>query len=272
MKNIIKNSSEKGTSALSFIIVAAIVVVASFALYKMNAVAPGLPPEPVKPAALGTVVMPKEIKMEAVTKYAQGKNDGGQLIWVKATGKYPANTPFAEKAKKHVTDFVNGFVSEYGTPVVLDNSTEAIYTGEVKVSVSAGKKLLSYEYEDYRDEGGAHGNSLYTSETMDMNGKLYALKDLFLPNTEYLAAISRVTTKHFTEDPEIAYGQNDPFPSTGLNPTEENFKTFSISGDTIVFRFQTYQIGAHALGAPTYALSIDDPAIKNMIRPELFGR
>jgi hypothetical protein len=138
------------------------------------------------------------------------------------------------------------------------------------VTFSHGKKLLSYLYAEERDDGGAHPNVFFSSETFDMNEKKYELADLFIPNSGYLNAISAAATIFFVKDPNTNFDPKDSLWGSGLDPKIENFKTFTVSGDVIVFQLQDYQIGPHSEGPQKFEISVNSPEIKSIIRPELF--
>ena len=177
-------------------------------------------------------------------------------------------TPFAKIAENHVKSFVQSFTDSYSDK--SDIVTSYGVSSESTVDFSYGKKLISYLYSDYRDDGGAHGNISYSSDTMDMNGKKYELGDLFLPKTNYLGVISKIATAHFIEDPEINFDSKDSIWGDGLDPKIENFKTFTVSGEDLIFQLQDYQIGPYTSGSPTFQISVKDPEINIIIRPELF--
>ncbi|MBI2120635.1 MAG: DUF3298 domain-containing protein [Parcubacteria group bacterium] len=232
---------------------------------------PIVPSSVPKAVVLPDVTFPAEVKTASFKKTAFPTEGESSANWVEAEGTYQTNTPFAERAEKHVRDFIAGFMEEYSDPSVINTGSSAGVSAQSLPEASHGKKLVSYLYQDWRDDGGAHGNASYSSETFDMNGKIYALDDLFLLKTEYLARISRLATEHFKNDPDILFDPKGKTFGSGLDPKIENFAVFTVSGDAIVFQFQNYQIAPYAAGAPTFEVSIFDPDIKPLLRPELFG-
>jgi len=216
---------------------------------------------------LPDVVWPKEVKTSAVKKTAFPVAQTGTNL-VEAEGVYPVNTPFSEKAKKHVEDKIAGFMNDYSDQNKIEDAYDV--SEESSVDVFHGKKLISYLYGDWRDDGGAHGNIIFSSDTFDMNGKKYALADMFLKNADYLGAISRLATAHFVNDPDIQFDPKDTVFGTGLDPKPENFQTFTIAGNSLIFQFQQYQIGPYSDGAPTFEIPVTDPSLKKIIRSELF--
>lgn len=219
---------------------------------------------------LPDVVIPTKIQTVKIEKSAFPVTGREFLNWVEATGEYPANTPFAKSAEIQVKDFVNDFVGGYTEDEILKDETSNI-NASASVSVTQGKKLFSYLYFYYEYTQGAHGSASVSSEAFDMNGKEYLLEDLFLPDSKYLSIISQMAIKHFKADSDFSINLEDPMFIGGLKPLTENFSTFFISGNTIVFQFQQYQIGPYSSGMPTFMVSVADPEIRNIIRPELFG-
>lgn len=234
-------------------------------------ISPVVRPEPKAPLSLPDMVFPSEVKTDSIKKTAFPVEGEAVANVVEAEGKYPTNTPFADRSEKHVKDFIAGFMKEYSDPSTINMGMSAGVSAQSSPEVFHGKKLVSYMYQDWRDDGGAHGNAAYSSETFDMNGKTYALGDLFLPGTDYLSVLSRLATEHFKNDPDIAFDPKDKTFGGGLAPVSDNFKAFAVSGDSLIFRFQNYQIAPYAAGAPSFEISIFDSAIKPLLRPELFG-
>lgn len=214
---------------------------------------------------LPDVVLSEEIKTDTIKKTAFPV---GKINLVEAEGVYPVNTPFAQNAESHVSEFISGFMNDYAKQT--DIVTSAGVSAESFVSFSHGKKLFSYLYIDWRNDGGAHGNTVFSSETLDANGKKYELRDLFLPNADYLGILSRTAIAHFVKDPNVNFDPKDPTFGIGLDPNPENFATFFISGDKIIFQFQNYQIGPYSDGPQEFEISLTNPEISGMIKKELF--
>ena len=219
-------------------------------------------------SGLPNVVTPAKIIFATIQKSAFPSKNGIVPNLLEATGKYPSNTPSSDFAKKHVNEFIDSFIADY--PNSTDIQTAYGVNADGEVSYFHGKKLLSYLYTDYRFDGGAHGNSQFSSETFDMNGKKYSLADLFLPNSDYLGVISHLAIAHFTKDPDINFNPKDVSFGAGLDPKIENFGTFFISEDSIIFQFQSYQILPYSDGAPQFEISVNDSELKSIINPKLF--
>ncbi|MFA5831270.1 MAG: RsiV family protein [Candidatus Paceibacterota bacterium] len=219
-------------------------------------------------AVLPDVALWGETKTNTVKETAIPSADGHSNL-VEVEGTYPINTPFAAKAEEHVKDFMRSFMNDY--PEVNNITQSYEVSAEASVDVFYGKKLASYLYNDWRNDGGAHGNTVFSSETFDMKGKTYDLSDLFLEKTDYLGILSRLATAHFINDPQVNFDPKDVMFGSGLDPKSDNFGAFVVSGRSLIFQFQNYQIGPYSEGAQRFEISTDNPEIKNIIRSELFG-
>lgn len=221
-----------------------------------------------KISALPDVAFFEDVQTETIKKTAfpTGKKDPANLVT--AVGEYPINTPFAKVAETHVKGIIQNFIEQYSDQ--KDIVTSGGVNAESSVAFSRGKKLFSYLYSDYTEEGGAHGNIQFSSETLDMNGRKYILGDLFLPKTDYLGIFSQMAIVHFVKDTYVAFDPKDATFGKGLDPKPENFAAFFISGDKIIFQFQNYQIGPYSEGPQRFEVSVKDPEISKIVRPELF--
>lgn len=225
---------------------------------------------------LATIVFPEQITTESVQNNALPVTgplaEGQQAHWIEGTGTYPTNTPFAEQAKEHVTTRLADFITQSEPDFAEIQPFSRGYTISIDTAVTHGTRLMTYMYQDYEYTGGAHGNTVYTTQTLDSTGKTYALADLFLPTANFLPVISQAAIDYFSTDPNVQYDPNDEVWSEGLKPLAENFSTFYIKDDSIVFKIAQYQIGPYVIGAPEFSISVTDPRIKDLIRPELFAQ
>ena len=115
--------------------------------------------------------------------------------------------------------------------------------------------------------GGAHGYEINTSFNYDVaNKKIITLKDLFPNNPNYLIYLSTTAREYlksqFTtvneedkknSDPQALKEYVDNIISTiesGTESTEENFSTFTFTGDKIKIYFAQYQVGPYSIGMP----------------------
>ncbi|UOY92248.1 WG repeat-containing protein [Ectobacillus sp. JY-23] len=98
--------------------------------------------------------------------------------------------------------------------------------------------------------GAAHGMS--TMRYVHINtetGEMYALKDLFLPNSDYVKTISDIIAKQIQTDPTYSY----VFPDTykGIAPNQP----FYVDEQALYVYFTPYEIGPYAAGFPTFTIS-----------------
>jgi hypothetical protein len=107
--------------------------------------------------------------------------------------------------------------------------------------------LLSIVIYNYEYTGGAHGMTVQSSYTFDLNtGKEYELKDLFPENTDYVSIISK-DIKNQMKDMGITVFLA-PFES--IRPDHD----FYIMDDYVVLYFQQYEILPYSYGIPEFAV------------------
>ena len=98
--------------------------------------------------------------------------------------------------------------------------------------------------------GGAHGANYFIPFNYDVkNSKEIALADLFPNQTNYLQKISDYCTKDLNQQIATRLGSAEgTWVKDGANPKAENFSSFLINKDTIVFYFPQYQVAPYAAG------------------------
>lgn len=111
--------------------------------------------------------------------------------------------------------------------------------------------LTNYAYAPYF----AHGLTLMKSLTFDTKtGKLYALKDLFQPNSDYERVLSDIIQKQIKEREIPLLGE---FP--GILPDQD----FYIADKSLVVYYQAYEITAGYIGLPMFPISVY--ALENIV-------
>lgn len=121
------------------------------------------------------------------------------------------------------------------------------------------KGLLSLTFDDYLYAGGAHGSTTRTGYTVDVNsGKSYTLKDLFLPETDYIAVLSAEVARQIEEK-----GLAPLAPFTEIRADQD----FYINDDSLVVYFQQYELMAYAYGFPEFRIPMS--SLADVLVPEL---
>lgn len=99
-------------------------------------------------------------------------------------------------------------------------------------------------------EHAAHGLTMRTAANMSLKtGKLYALRDLFKPGSDYIAVISNIIKQQIEEEqlPMIAEFES-------IKPDQPFFVTL----DDLVIYFATYEYTPFVVGIPEFPIAIED--------------
>jgi hypothetical protein len=108
--------------------------------------------------------------------------------------------------------------------------------------------ILSLTFINYAFSGGAHGLTLLRSLTYNIEtGVLYQLKDLFLPNVNYVERLSALV-KAQIEVRSIPVFEE----FTQINPDQD----FYIGDKALVLYYQLYELTPYAYGFPFFPISV----------------
>jgi hypothetical protein len=121
-----------------------------------------------------------------------------------------------------------------------------------------GLLSILFSVSDYWS-GAAHPNSY--SMVMNFNlitGKPIVLKDLFLPNVNYLQFISDYCAADLKKRDRLEFPE-------GVLPKAENFQNWVIADQGLIFYFDPYQVAAYAMG-PSQVV-VPYAALKNAADP-----
>jgi len=110
------------------------------------------------------------------------------------------------------------------------------------LSLSIGNYTMAYP--------AAHGLTIIKSLTFDIHtGKIYDLKDLFKPDSNYVKKLSAIVDKQIKQ-------RNVPLlnPFKGISPNQDYY----IADKALVLYFQLYEITPYAYGFPQFPISVYD--------------
>jgi len=131
---------------------------------------------------------------------------------------------------------------------------------------TAAPGLLSIRFERYRDTGGAHGNTTFTSFVFDLrNQKVLSLGNIFNNVPAALPVLSDLAQRRMQQTMGGA-----PFPE-GYAPNAENFSVFVLDGDDIVFTFAPYQVASYAQGTQTLRVPLYHPRLRALLSPSFLA-
>jgi len=127
------------------------------------------------------------------------------------------------------------------------------YTGDFEVPFFR-KSLLVLELNAYHYPwGAAHGMPSLVYAHLNMtNGRFYALKDLFLPGSDYVKTLSDIVGEQIKTDPHYEFLFPDSY--EGIKPDQP----FFVTADALHLYFQPYEIGPYAVGFPTFRIPFAD--------------
>ena len=145
--------------------------------------------------------------------------------------------------------------SDYGSP----NKYETYFDYSLNYNQNG---LLSVVFKDYQYTGGAHGSTVQSSYTFNLNtGEEYKLKDLFNSDADYVSFISDTVRKEINERVKEGslFEELTPF-----NTIREDHD-FYLSDDGIVIYFQQYEYWPYAAGIQEF--TVEYAALKDMLKP-----
>ena len=116
--------------------------------------------------------------------------------------------------------------------------------------------ILSLYYDQYEYRGGAHGNTLRTSQNWNLRrGKTIMIWELYPNNPYFILDILREINRQIAK--QIEDGTNYYFENYGELIVETfNVENFYITNDGINIFFQQYDIAPYSSGIPVFNIAI----------------
>jgi hypothetical protein len=150
------------------------------------------------------------------------------------------NQRLNELVKNEVNTWRESFLQNTGPDVSSGSFLEATYT-----LVSQIGELWSLKFDiHFYSAGAAHPGSYSITMNYDLGqGRELALGDLFLPDSNYLEAISNYCITKLSKQPFF-----DSAFSTGADPTPENYRSWNITPEGLLITFDEYQVAPYAAG------------------------
>jgi hypothetical protein len=169
------------------------------------------------------------------------------------------NKIIATLVQKQIDDFKKMLVDMPKTPISAGSGFDLKYE---LLSPPPPAKIISLKFDinEYAD-GAAHplGYSVTLNYDLDHEEEL-TLDRLFLPNTNYLQAISAICKTELGKR-DIGFDAQQQ----GADPSAENYRNWNITVDGLLITFDPYQVAAYAAGPQT--VTIPYAALKSMIDP-----
>ncbi|MFS0838915.1 WG repeat-containing protein [Paenibacillus sp. 1P03SA] len=201
-------------------------------------------------------------------------NRAGKVVWRQNT-VIPLRPPYAVKELKYKPNpdylvyypqvegmqdktgqrSVNAKLKELSRviPVPADTKLDYSYSGDFEVAFYK-EKLLELELNGYHFPfGAAHGMPSKTYAILNLeNGRMYALKDLFKPGSDYVRILSGIVGRQIKEDPQYSYVFPDSY--TGIKPDQP----FYVTEQALHLYFLPYDIGPYAAGFPVFNIPFSE--------------
>jgi len=123
--------------------------------------------------------------------------------------------------------------------------------------------LWSFKFDfAFYSDGAAHPGLNSSTLNYDLaSGRELALEDFFLPNSNYLEAVSKYCIAELSKQPFF----EGPF-TEGANPSLENYRNWNITPDGLMITFDTYQVGPGAAGPQS--VTVPYAELKSLIDPQ----
>lgn len=133
-----------------------------------------------------------------------------------------------------------------------------------------GKNTTSYVYRIYTDTLGAHPNHFYLTFTFDQEGNEVALKDIFIPNSEYFTRLSQEAYTRVIEELGIVgegevYTEMTETVRKGTAPSPEALQFYYLTETDLHLLFPPYQVAAYAAGSFDIAIPITN--LRDILKP-----
>jgi hypothetical protein len=131
----------------------------------------------------------------------------------------------------------------------------------VNTKIATTDKTVSYILETYNYTGGAHGGTEVNTFTYDKSGKLVKIDDVL--TSGWLKEIATMSRSYFYNT--LGDYSQPSMIDDGTEPNVENFSSWYLTGDNIVFVFGQYQVGPYVLGIQEY--KINKSQIPELLQP-----
>ena len=178
-----------------------------------------------------------------------------------------ASYPFFEDSKNsglfndinyHIKDLLDPWIAEFmdSTSVVIqDMPADAPWVFALQTDYAVqyyNGNILSLLFTNYAFTGGAHGSTISSTYNYDLaSNKEINLSDIFKPGSDYLNFLSDYCLEDIKKQNALTgMDSMDDMIKPGVDPLiPENFARFLLSADSLIIRFDQYQVGPGAAGS-----------------------
>lgn len=122
---------------------------------------------------------------------------------------------------------------------------EVVRTYEVTLN---SNNVISLYADEYIYSGGAHGETLRTSQNWNMvNGSMIKLENLYRNNPYFLLDILKEINRQIAANPRVYFEDSCQLVISTFNPN-----SFYITKDSVYIYYQHYDIAPYSTGIPTF--------------------
>ncbi|WP_426984161.1 WG repeat-containing protein [Brevibacillus borstelensis] len=224
---------------------------------------------PVVPGS-GTLTLEGELVKAFVDQRISYYDRSGKLVWKQNTAipltgqyrvvehKYAPNRDYLVyypeirgMANRQAQEAVNQRLRELSQIKPIDPNAQLDYNYFGDFAVAFFKnRLVELELTGYNYPfGAAHGMPTMTYVPIDLvSGRIYALKDLFKPGSDYVRVLSDIVGNQIKNNPEYSYVFPDSY--KGIGPDQP----FYVKENALYLYFAPYEIAPYAAGFPTFRI------------------
>lgn len=194
------------------------------------------------------------------------------IIEYGSNGLVAAHYPVFDKTNIDLTNkkIINKHIEEFKKNVASSSSRDKNYISELHIdyeTYSAPNNIVSVIFNILENSSYlAHPDVKIVSKTFDLSDD----KEITLDNImqgEYLEYIAQISQAYFKENAIYKDNTNESIFKEGSYPSVENYSNYILKKDSIIFKFQKYQLFSGNFGMPSVEIPYID--LKDYIKPEL---
>jgi hypothetical protein len=199
------------------------------------------------------------------------------------TASYPVfedfkTTGYFDAVNSHIKDILDpwfAYFMESAKAALKDMPADAPWTFQLQADYAVeyySGKILSLSFTDYTFTGGAHGSTISETYNYDLvNKKEIRLSDIFKSGSDYLKFVSDYCFEDIKKQNTLmGMDPMEDMIKPGVDPSvPENYARFLLTEDSLIIRFDQYQVGPGAAGS--YTVRIGYEKFKELINDYYAG-
>ncbi len=212
------------------------------------------------PTATSATLISQHVSL--VTEPFNESNPGGNFPQYTITSQTPQLTgsddprvqAFNQRLKELVSKEVDTYRQSFQQlPVTSLSNGSSLDVKYTLISQIGDLWSFKFDFSFYSDTTAHPGLNSVTVNYDLGQGRELALSDLFLPNSNYLEAISNYCIAELKKQPYA-----DSFFLDGAKPTPENYRNWNITSDGLMITFDEYQVAPYAAGPQTVTVPFSE--------------